>query len=44
LRIEHTGAVLVRPDGHVAFRQARTDGKEPDLDAPLRRVLARSRD
>jgi 2-polyprenyl-6-methoxyphenol hydroxylase-like FAD-dependent oxidoreductase len=41
--IDDTGAVLVRPDGHVAFRQPRvTTDSELRLDTALRRVLARS--
>jgi putative polyketide hydroxylase len=42
--IRDDGAVLVRPDGHVAFRAADGSGAAPGarLDTALRRVLARS--
>jgi 2-polyprenyl-6-methoxyphenol hydroxylase-like FAD-dependent oxidoreductase len=40
--IDDTGAVLVRPDGHVAFRQPRvTADSDLQLDTALRRILAR---
>src|SRR5262249_40610050 len=39
--IDKTGAVLVRPDGHVAFRQRRvTADPDGDLEAALARILA----
>jgi putative polyketide hydroxylase len=40
--IEADGAVLVRPDGHVGFREARADRAESAaLESALRRILAR---
>ena len=41
--IEATGAVLVRPDGHVAFRKQRaTADPTHELTAALAYILARS--
>jgi len=41
--IENTGAVLVRPDGHVAFRRSRmTSNPERDLAAALIQILGRA--
>ncbi|HET7717640.1 MAG TPA: hypothetical protein VFK86_18605, partial [Bauldia sp.] len=39
--VERTGAVLVRPDGHVAWRSpALPDGPTEALDSALRRLLS----
>lgn len=41
--VEPTGAVLVRPDGHVTWRQRRLpDAPMPDIDRGLRAAIARS--
>jgi hypothetical protein len=41
--VEPTGAVLVRPDGHVAWRQRRLpDAAGSDIDQELRAAVARS--
>jgi hypothetical protein len=41
--VDDTGAVLVRPDGHVAFRQMRpAAGADQKLATALRQILARA--
>jgi putative polyketide hydroxylase len=43
--LDDSGAVVVRPDGHVAFRRPRvTADPERDLDAALARILCRAAD